>query len=86
MLAPTVLATLSDSARKDHRDGPVVTGESALDSVKKLSVLLPTSLHKRAKRRALLNDQTLTDLIIGLLTTHLDTADQQDAHDQLSPR
>ncbi len=66
------------------------TGESAVDSVmnvdsvKKLSVLLPGSLHKRAKRRALLNDQTLTDLIIDLLTNHLDMADQEDAQDQLS--
>jgi len=66
------------------------TGESAVDSVmkvdsvKKLSVLLPRRLHKRAKRRALLNDQTLTDLIIDLLTNHLDMADQEDAQDQLS--
>jgi hypothetical protein len=43
-------------------------------SIKKLSVLLPRKLHLRAKRHALQNDQTLTDLIITLLTDHLDAA------------
>jgi hypothetical protein len=51
-------------------------------SVKKLSVLLPASLHMRAKRRAVLSDQSLTDLIVTLLSQHLDSADQQDALDQ----
>lgn len=47
--------------------------------IKKLSVLLPANLHRRAKRLALMNDQTLTNLIIGLLETHLDQAEQNQA-------
>ena len=44
-------------------------------SVKKLSVLLPAELHLRSKRQALLNDQSLTDLIVSLLTNYLDSVD-----------
>ena len=44
-------------------------------SVKKLSVLLSSELHLRSKRQALLNDQTLTDLIVSLLTNYLDSVD-----------
>ncbi|MCP9904576.1 hypothetical protein KBY85_10580 [Cyanobium sp. BA5m-10] len=44
-------------------------------SVKKLSVLLSSELHLRSKRQALLNDQTLTDLIVSLLTSYLDSVD-----------
>ena len=44
-------------------------------SVKKLSVLLPSELHQRSKRQALLNDQSLTDLIVSLLTNYLDSVD-----------
>ena len=44
-------------------------------SDKKLSVLLPAELHLRSKRQALLNDQTLTDLIVSLLTNYLDSVD-----------
>jgi hypothetical protein len=51
--------------------------KSAEKSVKKLSVLLPTDLHKRAKRSALQTDQTLTDLIVTLLRQHLETAADQ---------
>ena len=55
----------------------MASGKSPEKSVKKLSVLLPADLHKRAKRSALLTDQSLTDLIITLLTQHLAlTADQ----------
>jgi hypothetical protein len=43
-------------------------------SIKKLSVLLSSRLHLRAKRYALQNDQTLTDLIKTLLTDFLDAA------------
>jgi predicted HicB family RNase H-like nuclease len=48
-------------------------------TVKKLSVLLPANLHRRAKRHALLSDQSLTDLIITLLSNHLDSADREEA-------
>ena len=48
------------------------------NQIKKLSVLLPASLHKRAKRRALLNDQTLTELVINLLANYLDNTDVED--------
>jgi hypothetical protein len=47
-------------------------------SVKKLSVLLPSELHLRAKRQALLNDQSLTDLIVSLLSNYLDSVDSAD--------
>jgi hypothetical protein len=53
-------------------------------SIKKLSVLLPASLHLRAKRRALLSDQSLTDLIITLLSDHLDAADEEELQAQHS--
>jgi hypothetical protein len=44
-------------------------------SVKKLSVLLSSELHLRSKRQALLNDQSLTDLIVSLLNNYLDSVD-----------
>lgn len=44
-------------------------------SVKKLSVLLSADLHRQAKRQALLNDQSLTDLIVSLLNNYLDSVD-----------
>lgn len=44
-------------------------------SVKKLSVLLSSELHLRSKRQALLNDQTLTDMIVSMLTNYLDSID-----------
>jgi len=47
-------------------------------SVKKLSVLLPSELHLRAKRQALLNDQSLTDLIVSLLSNYLDSVNSTD--------
>jgi hypothetical protein len=53
-------------------------------SVKKLSVLLPANLHMRAKRQALLSDQSLTDLIITLLSNHLDSAEQEQVHNKQS--
>ena len=49
-------------------------------SVKKLSVLLPAQLHLRAKRYALLSDQTLTDLITNLLTDFLDASEAAPAN------
>ncbi|MFZ0409506.1 MAG: hypothetical protein WAM11_15565 [Cyanobium sp.] len=47
------------------------------EPVKKLSVLLATQLHLRAKRYALQNDQTLTDLITTLLTEFLDASETE---------
>ncbi len=60
---------------------PTMSGQSA----KKLSVWLPANLHMRAKRRALLNDQSLTDLIINLLSDHLDCFDQEEARNNQLP-
>ena len=34
---------------------------------KKLSVILNAQLHRQAKRYAMLNDMTLTDLVVALL-------------------
>ena len=41
-------------------------------TVKKLSVVMPASLHNRAKRYALETDQTLTELVITQLEQFLD--------------
>ena len=49
--------------------------ENSSSSVKKLSVLLSSQLHLRAKRYALQTDQTLTDLITSLLSEFLDNAE-----------
>jgi hypothetical protein len=49
---------------------------SSTSSVKKLSVLLPAPLHLRAKRYALLSDQTLTDF--------LDAADAAPSNNKLN--
>jgi hypothetical protein len=57
---------------------------SSTSSVKKLSVLLPAPLHLRAKRYALLSDQTLTDLITNLLTDFLDAADAAPSNNKLN--
>lgn len=46
-------------------------------TVKKLSVLLPADLHRRARRHALLHDKTLTTLIIELLTQVLDEPERK---------
>jgi hypothetical protein len=37
--------------------------------------LLSSELHLRSKRQALLNDQSLTDLIVSLLNNYLDSVD-----------
>ena len=54
-------------------------------SVKKLSVLLSAELHQRSKRQALLNDQSLTDLIVSLLNNYLDSVDSVDSAAQEIP-
>lgn len=55
----------------------MASGKSSKKTVKKLSVVLPADLHKKAKRSALLADQSLTGLIIMLLQQYLAlTADQ----------
>ena len=46
--------------------------------LKQLSIVLPSELHLRAKRQALLNDQSLTDLIVSLLSNYLDSVDSAD--------
>jgi hypothetical protein len=42
------------------------------NDTKKLSVILDAKLHNRAKRYALINDMTLTELVISLLLERLD--------------
>jgi hypothetical protein len=41
--------------------------QSFVGQTKKLSIVLEAGLHGRAKRMALMHDQTLTELIISLL-------------------
>jgi hypothetical protein len=47
--------------------------------VTKLSVIMPADLHRRAKRYALLHDQTLTQLVISQLSDFLDHAESSTA-------
>lgn len=51
---------------------PTVNTPAPDRGVKKLSVLLPADLHRRARRHALLHDKTLTTLIIELLNQALE--------------
>lgn len=45
--------------------------EKQQNPTKKLSVILDARLHSRAKRYALINDITLTELVIALLEERL---------------
>ncbi len=45
--------------------------------VRKLSVLLPSSVHRELKRKALINDRTITDVISNLIDGYL-TGDNND--------
>lgn len=47
----------------ESKENPVAT--------KKLSVILDATLHRRAKRYALMHDLTLTDLVVELLEERL---------------
>jgi hypothetical protein len=58
---------------------PTVNTPAADRSVKKLSVLLPADLHRRARRHALLHDKTLTTLIIELLNQALEESAPEQA-------
>jgi len=66
-----LLPLASSSARsvnmvaKEFRSLPVVP--ILRPSTKKLSVIIDADLHNRVKRMALLNDQTLTELIVSVL-------------------
>ena len=66
-----------------YRSYPTSFMKDSRKSVKKLSVLLSSELHLRSKRQALLNDQTLTDLIVSLLTNYLDSVDAADQEKSL---
>jgi macrodomain Ter protein organizer (MatP/YcbG family) len=50
---------------------------------KKLSVILDAQLHKQAKRYAMLNDMTLTDLVVALLEERIVPAG---GHPEEAPR
>jgi hypothetical protein len=69
---------LLQSAPKAAIHAPLPLMKDSGKSVKKLSVLLSAELHLRAKRQALLNDQSLTDLIVSLLSNYLDSVDSAD--------
>ena len=51
--------------------------KNSLPTTKKLSVILDTELHRRAKRYALVNDITLTELVIALLEERLSKTPDQ---------
>lgn len=65
--------TPADQHFKQVSDGlpESVAGGTGRD-LKKLSILLPASLHLRARRYAMLTDQTLTQLVTTLLSDFLD--------------
>lgn len=46
---------------------------------KKLSVVIPASLHQRAKRYAVKTDQTLTELVISQLEQFLDGVERDES-------
>jgi hypothetical protein len=46
-------------------------------TTKKLSVILDAKLHGQAKRYALINDMTLTELVISLLEERLQQSDKE---------
>jgi hypothetical protein len=46
---------------------------------KKLSVVMPASLHQRAKRYAVKTDQTLTELVISQLEQFLDGVERDES-------
>jgi hypothetical protein len=46
---------------------------------KKLSVVIPASLHQRAKRYAVKTDQTLTELVISQLEQFLDGVERNES-------
>ena len=50
---------------------------------KKLSVILDAQLHKQAKRYAMVNDMTLTDLVVALLEERIAPAS---GHPEGAPR
>jgi macrodomain Ter protein organizer (MatP/YcbG family) len=50
---------------------------------KKLSVILNAELHKQAKRYAMVNDMTLTDLVVALLEERIVPAS---GHPEGAPR
>ena len=51
---------------------PLFMKEKTPNTTKKLSVILDAKLHNQAKRYALLNDMTLTELVISLLQERLE--------------
>ena len=69
-----LMQSLQDSPKAALHSRPPFMKNSG-KSVKKLSVLLSSELHQRSKRQALLNDQSLTDLIVSLLNNYLDSVD-----------
>ena len=44
---------------------------SSCPDVRKLSVLLPTKVHRQLKRKAMINDRTITDVVTKLIDQYL---------------
>ena len=44
---------------------------SSCPDVRKLSVLLPTKVHRQLKRKAMINDRTITDVVTNLIDQYL---------------
>ena len=44
---------------------------SPCSDVRKLSVLLPTKVHRQLKRKAMINDRTITDVVTNLIDQYL---------------
>ena len=48
---------------------------SPCPDVRKLSVLLPTKVHRQLKRKAMINDRTITDVVTNLIDQYLSAPD-----------
>ena len=59
------------TASSPSRFHPNPMPESTPNSTKKLSVILDEKLHNQAKRYAVINDMTLTQLVVSLLEERL---------------
>jgi len=48
-----------------------MTSSHKVSEVRKLSVLLPSSVHRQLKRKALIDDRTITDVVSDLIDGYL---------------
>ena len=71
---PKNVGHVEDSGKDLGQPTQNVPAEGGIE-VKKLSIFIPASLHLRARRYAMLTDQTLTNLVTTLLSDYLDVHD-----------